>query len=84
MYRNVEDAENEIVYDNYKSMLIKTMLIAKYYTNIDVANMTDEASWSMLFDMLVYNDVYSELMDIIEDDMKYVDHITNAMINSLR
>lgn len=84
LYRNVEDTENEIMYDNYKNLLIKTMLIAKYYTNINVAELKDESDWAMMFDVLTSNDLYGQMMSIVADDMVFVDAISESMLKSVR
>lgn len=75
----VTDEERKMMYENYKSYLLEVMLIAKHYTNIDMTNMDSEENWGMLFDYLVMNGFYGQMMDDIRDDYKIVRGISERM-----
>lgn len=84
MYRNIQDDENQIMYDNYKYVVIKSLLLAKYYTDIDISNMDNEEAWNALFDFFVMSNVYEKILEITKDDMKYVEDISNNILSSVR
>lgn len=67
-YVNVEDRESLMMYDNYRRDLIEMILIAKYYTNIDVAELSVEDDWRMLHDWIVFNHLDTAIMQVIEHD----------------
>lgn len=84
LYKNVEDTQNEIMYDNYQMHLIRVVLVAKYYTNIDISQMVDEADWRVLYDWMTFNSILSTIDEAIMDDYIYVEQMAQSILKSMR
>lgn len=83
-FLTVADEEQQIMYDNYKSLLLESVLIAKYYTNIDVSELGNEEDWQMLFDYLTINGVYDKIREVINRDYTIVQDIAEKMLKPTR
>lgn len=83
-FLTVADEEQQIMYDNYKYLLLESVLIAKYYTNIDVSELGNEEDWQMLFDYLTINGVYDKIREVINRDYTIVQDIAEKMLKPTR
>ena len=83
-FLTVADEEQQIMYDNYKYHLLESVLIAKYYTNIDVSELGNEEDWQMLFDYLTINGVYDKIREVINRDYTIVQDIAEKMLKPTR
>lgn len=84
VYTMITDEDKKMVYENFKSYLIETMLIAKYYTTIDVAELGSEEKMQELFDYLTFTGLYDVLMETVADDYRMVRAISNRMMDPAR
>lgn len=83
-FLTVTDEDQQIMYDNYKYLLLESVLIAKYYTNIDVSELGNEEDWQMLFDYLTINGVYEKIREVICRDYAIVRDIAEKMLKPAR
>lgn len=81
-YTSVTDEENGVMYDSFKKVLLECVLVAKYYTNIDISGMDAEENMMMLMDWLVMNELYEKLMDAVHEDYQMVQKMYEMMKHS--
>lgn len=84
LYTNATDDDAMVMYDSYKKVLLETVLIVKYYTDIDLTDFGEEDDWRVLMDWLVMNEIYNELMDRTAEDRQMVTEINRLMTNATR
>lgn len=84
IYINTTDEQTGVMFDNYRSQLIKLYLICKYYTDMDMQSVQDVSGWYTLHDYFVFAGAYNKLMDAVSDDYCHIDSIIRHIVDSLR
>lgn len=84
LYTNATDDETFVMFDSYKKVLLETVLIVKYYTDIDLTDFGEEEGWHTLMDWLVMNEVYGQLLEVTEEDRQIVTEINRLMTEATR
>lgn len=84
LYTNATDDDAMVMYDSYKKVLLETVLIVKYYTDIDLTDFGEEDGWRVLMDWLVMNEIYNELMGRTAEDRQMVTEINRLMTDATR
>lgn len=84
LYTNATDDETFVMLDSYKKVLLETVLIVKYYTDIDLTDFGEEEGWHTLMDWLVMNEVYGQLLEVTEEDRQIVTEINRLMTEATR
>lgn len=76
----ITDDEKKMVYENFKSFLLETMLICKHYTTIDVTELGSEEKMCELFDYLTFTGLYGMMMETVAEDYRMVRAISDKML----
>lgn len=84
LYTNATDNETFVMFDSYKRVLLEAVLIAKYYTDIDLTDFGEDEGWCILMDWLVMNEVYGQLMEVTAEDRQMVTEINQLMTEATR
>ncbi len=84
VYTNATDEDALVMYDSYKKILLEAVLVAKYYTNIDMTDFGEEDGWHVLMDWLTMNEVYNDLMTRTAEDRQLVTEMNRLMTESVR
>ncbi len=84
LYTNATDNETFVMFDSYKRVLLEAVLIAKYYTDIDLTDFGEDEGWCILMDWLVMNEVYGQLMEVTAEDRQMVTEINRLMTEATR
>lgn len=80
----VFDEETGIAYEAYNAELIRTFLILKYYTDLELSKYDNPDGRAAIHDALASHGLWHEVMDIVDFDVDNVDMIALKLGSSAR
>ena len=78
-YTTTMDNEHELIYKSFKYQLIRFILVAKYYTNIDLTDAKTQEDWRVVFDWAVATECYTSILDYVGPDLSIVSMLYTDM-----